>query len=438
MRHMRQWMWLSAVMLTTLLVHADNWSAPATELATHIVGKVGPGSAIALTVNNRSSLSTADVRSITSQVESQLRAARMDIVASGQAVATVNVTLSENAQGYLWIAEIQQGSGTDVVMQTVVRQQAGDMRGASALTLRRKLLITRHEPILDVELRSDSAALLTPTRVTWYRIQGATWQELQSAPLTYRRAMPRDVRGRLWSNSTTVLGVSLPGVRCTQPAGSTSLSCTETDDPWPLYTGAGISTEAFFSPVRNFFNGTVAFYDPQKQVAGPASYTVPPFYSMASVIEDGLPLWLFASVDGRVMLFGGKTGTVPKASSIQGWGSDIGSVTSSCGDPLKPNAGLNGAPSESPLKPTEGLNGAPGSELFVIASRAGDRSKPDAVQAFRVVNREAMPAAPSVEFAGPVTALWTSSVDSAQAIAVAHNLTTGEYEAYSLSLVCSQ
>jgi hypothetical protein len=285
---------------TALLAQADDWSAPATEMASRIVGKVGPGSAVALNINSKSSLSAAEVRSITSQLESQLRAARMDMVPAAQAVANINITLSENAQGYLWVAEIRQGSGNEIVMQRVARQQSADMRDSSALTLRRRLLAVQDEPILDVELRPDSAVVLSPTRVTWYSVHGAEWQELQTQPLTYRRAMPRDLRGRLWSNTTAVLGVSLPGVRCTQVAtGGASLSCAETDDPWPVYAGASIGTEAFFSPVRNFFNGTVAFYDPQKQTAGPASYTVPPFYSVASTVEDGLPLWLFAGIDGN-------------------------------------------------------------------------------------------------------------------------------------------
>jgi hypothetical protein len=34
--------------------------------------------------------------------------------------------------------------------------------------------------------------------------------------------------------------------------------------------------------------------------------------------------------------------------------------------------------------------------------------------------------------------LWTSALDDATVIAVTHNLATGEYEAYSLSLVCNQ
>jgi hypothetical protein len=412
MRLMRQFTWLSVLVVTAVLtLYADTWSAPAAELATRIVAKTGPGSAITLVVNNRSSLSPSEVRSITSQLESQLRSQRMEIVAPSQAVANVNVTLSENVQGYLWVTQIQQGSESDLVMQSVARQQSTDMGDGSALTLRRRLLLAQDEPILDVDLMADSAVVLSPSHVTWYRVQGTNWQEMQSRPLTYSRAMPRDVRGRLWSNSTAALGVSLPGVRCTQTtAGGASLNCAETDDPWPVNSGASIATEAFFSPVRNFFNGTIAFYDPQKQAAGPASYTVPPFYSMASIVEDGLPLWLFTGVDGRLTLFGGKTGTIPRTSSIQGWGSDIASIASSC----KPD------------------------EQFVIASRNGDQTKPDALQTFQIVNREAVPAAEAVEFAGPITALWTSAADNAAAVAVSRNLTTGKYEAYSLSLVCSQ
>jgi hypothetical protein len=44
---------------------------------------------------------------------------------------------------------------------------------------------------------------------------------------------------------------------------------------------------------------------------------------------------------------------------------------------------------------------------------------------------------PAIEFAGPITALWTESRGDT-AIAVAQNRETGSYEAYRVAMACGQ
>ena len=69
-----------------------------------------------------------------------------------------------------------------------------------------------------------------------------------------------------------------------------------------------------------------------------------------------------------------------------------------------------------------------------MATRAGDARQPDAVQAFAVFNRVPTPLTAPLEFAGPVTALWTSTGSSV--VAIVHDVATEKYAAYLLTVVC--
>ena len=73
----------------------------------------------------------------------------------------------------------------------------------------------------------------------------------------------------------------------------------------------------------------------------------------------------------------------------------------------------------------------------LLVTRPGDWTQPDAIQAFEIIERQAVAISQPVEFDGPVTALWPAS-DAKSANAVVHNLKTGQYEAHSLTINCSQ
>lgn len=391
---------------------ADTWTAPASDLANKIAAKAGPGSAISLSFANRSSLSSGEANTISSQIQSQLQARGMRFVQQAQAVASVIVTLSENAESYLWIGEVAQGTSTDVVMTSVQRAPSATLGGSSAITLRRKLLLTSDDPVLDVAIDGETTVVLTPEKVNWYRLQGAQLQELLSMPVKHSRSFPRDIHGRITSFRNGSPEISLPGVRCVQtnPQQAT-LDCADTDDPWPMSApGSPVAVNAFFSPLRNFFTGAVTFHDasPNPQSAD-RNYDLPPFYSLATIDEGGLPLWVFAGVNGRATFFGGTRSTTPTQTAVRGWGSDIATIAAACNN-----------------------------ERYILATSDSGVSQSDLVQPFQILNREASAAAAPVEFAGPVTALWTSATSSDSVIAVSHNLKTGKYEAYSLSLVCNQ
>ncbi len=196
-----------------------------------------------------------------------------------------------------------------------------------------------------------------------------------------------------------------------------TLNCRESDDPWPLVSGMlnggtmsvfpsaglgnGASTlvpqmRAFFAPSRNFFTGALT--------PGVGKFTtVPKFYSAALLPRDKYTIWLFAATDGQIHMIDGVSDQAAKL----GWGSDVGSVKTSCG------AGWQ-----------------------VLATSSGDQGE-DAVRAYEFPDRDPVAVSAPLDFPGAITAMWTEAKGDT-AIAIAKNRETGSYEAFRLALACSQ
>src|SRR5579884_493083 len=388
------------------LAAAEDWSTPARQLADKINSSAGPGSAMAITFNNASSLTPRDLADIRLALEAQLRTQGTRVVDPAQADVEVRITLAENLHGLLWVAEVPHGQTREVGMVEIPRAQRASPSGpGNAMTLRKTPLWSQDDPVLDViplEMNGSSgnAVLVLETQyVTLYTKQGSGWEALRRFPLERVTNQPRDGRGRMILTSLTDLSVYLPGVVCSGPVLPVlNLGCEATDDPWPLGAGAQSSLKGFFSRSRNFFNGVLSGGLGQGK-------TAPQFFSAARVEENSNELWLLDGTDGQVQYFSGLNMT---PAEISGRGSDIAGIKTECGM---------------------------GSQ--VLATRPGDWNSLDAVQAFEMVSRQAAPVSAPVEFGGPVTALWTAPGGSS-AIAIDHNLTSGKYEAFSLSITCGR
>src|ERR1700758_2947537 len=81
---------------------ATDWNPPAQELARKIGAVSGPGN-VALAVTNLSSLLPKEMEEVSRDLRLQLASVGVHAVEAGQAVVSVQLTLSENARGYLWI-----------------------------------------------------------------------------------------------------------------------------------------------------------------------------------------------------------------------------------------------------------------------------------------------------------------------------------------------
>lgn len=387
---------IAFLLLLGSMLHASEWDVPASTLAREIAGISGPGT-ISLQVRNSSSLPTEAISAIRRRVEEQLRSTGVRVVDQVTAASDVTLTLSENVHGYLLVAEVKQGTDVRVVMQSFPRTQTASTATASnkTVTLRTTLLLSQSQKILDATQLSGLSpylAVLEPEQVIIYRMSAGSWAPEQSFPITHSRVWPRDLRGRLVPATDHLFDVYLPGTACAASATAPlQMECRDSDDPWPLG-----EQRAFFGASRNFFNGVLT--------PGIGKETrVEPFYSAAPLKREKYTLWTMAGVDGRVRQYDGFN--VRTVTAARNWGSDIASINADC-------------------------------STFLLATENGDRTGADALRVYEVADREPTEASQPAEFPGPITVLWKS--DSQSATAVVHNLKTGKYEAYNVTLACNR
>src|SRR5205807_6641949 len=108
-------------LLLAIAAHATDWNGPEQQLARKIAALTGPG-AVALTVQNRSSLGKRDSEIIQNGLRGALEGLGIRFVKAEQSAATVAICLSENPASYVWVAEIRQGTGEpSVVMVSAPR-----------------------------------------------------------------------------------------------------------------------------------------------------------------------------------------------------------------------------------------------------------------------------------------------------------------------------
>ena len=393
--HLR-WAWCLCVLFSQLSFATD-WQAPTSQLSAKIISATGPG-VIALEINNRSSISSADAEEIRRELVSSLSTSGVRVWQPDQAAATIKLTLSENLREYVWVAEIQAGAGDSKVILVSTPRTAYTTAAANAppITIRATALVSQPDPILDVAILENNpprVIVLGRDAVTIQEFANQRWSAVQSLPITSPTPLPRDDRGRIFLRKDRLFDAYLPGLIC-HSTNSTPLamSCSPSEDPWPLQA-QGVS--AFFSPTRNFFTGAL--------VPGIGKQnSAPPFYSAAAIPRANYSLWIFAGLDGQVHLLDGINQQV--LSRVH-WGSDVAAVHPACR-----------------------------SDSLVLAD-ASDSEPSDSIQAFEFADREPAPASAKLNLNGKVTALWSTGGENA--IAVYKNSSSGDYEALQLNLDCS-
>jgi len=391
--------WLFALLFfclaafSALAQDAPSLPALASEFVQLIQSRAGSPSAVAVTFQNLSSLSPERLETLQNAIFNSFRSANVRVVKPEQAVAEVHITFSEDWQGYLLIANIQQGSTSQTVIKKLPRQQQAQAAHATTLTLRKISVWQQETPILDFYQDSQNLLVLEPNQVALYSMDSGQWRPRQTLGIPHQNPWPRDLRGRLEVRGGEI-NVFLPGTRCSGKLSPPSLDCRASDDPWPI--GEGLV--AFFSPRRNFFNGLLA---------GPsAGASVPAFFSGATWQNGDQHVWLFTGTDGHTRLF--QTDLNTAAATFNGWGSTLAPVHSVCG-----------------------------SGWQILTSSPADTTRPDSVQAVEISGREALPASAPVDLAGTVEALWTAGNYGQLVNGVLHSQ-VGKYEAFTLTVICNQ
>ncbi|HWG21793.1 MAG TPA: hypothetical protein VG225_14775 [Terracidiphilus sp.] len=377
------------LLLFALAAHAaanSPWEQPSASLAEQIAGVLGPGQA-RLTLRNISSIPTSDLPAIRRTIEDNLQA-RGVTVTSEDSANNIRVTLSENARERLWVAEIMQGSQTQVVMVRVDREPHLDAPSDGGVILRKQAILTTNVPVLSAMEFPGGIVALEPEQIAIFtRGADGSFTE-KDLPLRRRHALTRDPRGMLLPSANgTSIEAWLPGTHCeiaypaAQTTGDAKVQCHESDDPWPMATAPIAATsdaqppgpqttqvKAFFNPARNFFTGVVV---PSQGVDLPAFYggaLLPRTMRNFALVIGG--------TDGRVQI--AENGALQPLSGTGDWGSDFAALASGC----------------------------KGGTQIVASSSGGGGN--DSLRAYEVTGLDAVPASVPLPMNGTVTAAWES------------------------------
>ncbi len=385
------------------------WQDPARELAKKIVAVTGPRPAVALAVRNISSLSGSEAAAARLALEAELRAAGLGLVAKPNGAPELRVTLSENLQDLLWIAEFLRDDSHEVAMVLLPKTAALPPSATTQMfVLQSKLIWEQDDPILDFafvapQRTGDSPRLLilAPTKLSLYESEKDGWQLNQSTHLPALKNQARDPRGYLVLRDDYFL-LSIAGNLCRGDLDQKlNVTCWDTNQDVPRqYVEEMHWLELSIVPGRNFFRQRF-------QIQGSDAQRESLFSSAAGWVEDGEPLRFDVGLDGVARLYRMNADRAP-AARFSGWGSQLTGISSYCGR-----------------------------ERQLLVTRPGDWTELDAVQAFDVIGTQAVAVSSPLDFSGPVKELWPGKTFMT-ALAIVQNLKTSRYEAYTLTLSCSR
>src|ERR1700732_2652647 len=164
----------------------SEWINALGSLADKIAAVTKRGETLSLEVKNMSSLSASDVAGLHGVLVTDLARRSRRVPKESPADATLQVTFSESADGYVWIAEILDGVKENVVMVSVTAPNQKTSGREAPLTLHRKLIWEQASRIVDFGILADSASdgasvliILDAGKLSFYKSPDKDWKLAQ-------------------------------------------------------------------------------------------------------------------------------------------------------------------------------------------------------------------------------------------------------------------
>jgi hypothetical protein len=379
------------------------WANRVQTLAGQIAEAVRPSKAISLEVQNISSLGAADVEMIRRELQQQLARRGIGIEADG---LDVKVTLSENIERFVWIAEVRHKNEATVFIAGLEgKATANSPAVRQSVVLQREVVWQQAEPMMDF-LVSDVAPeglpamfVLEAKRIVSYRKEKGSWTAAETFPIPVPDHRPRDLRG-LADAFEELFSFQLSDANCEGAAANRfELTCKKGSPPaWPILSGGQDRGSMNIVSNRNYFDGDLDVY-------GDVEAQEPPFYSIAVMRKMKGSQWILAELDGKSRKY---DESLKATAAYSGWGDEIVAVAPGCGN-----------------------------DWQILASATGDWTEPDRLRSYDVEKDAAAADSEPLEFSGPILALWPL-LDARTARVVSKNLQTGMYEASIVTVSCSQ
>jgi hypothetical protein len=390
---------LTILLLTGVAASGQRLDGPVQGLAQKIAAALKPHAPVALSLRNVSSMSAVDTAATQVAMERELRALGLTVGDRGPDGNEVQVTLSENSRGFVWVAEIRTGDTRAIAIEETPKPQPAS--GATSMAIEKKLVLEQDRQILDLAAMGRGLLVLDAEAVSLYESAAGDWQRKLSVRIPATRPWPRDLRGRLLAQGDAYQAY-LPGLTCNGNAGGgMSITCRDAS-LWPIGAGPRMLGLAQFAPARNYFDGRVI-------APNGSTVSLPAFFSAAGFQVGAASAWALAGVDAQTHLYN---------------------------TPVK-NSSAWAAMGSGMIGPEMiGLDSDCGGRSQVLASAAGDGTVTDSVSAYDVIDGAPRPTGDAVAFPGPVTALWPAA-ERGVALAVSRDLRSGRYAAFRLSITCA-
>jgi len=382
--HGREWWALASSALMFLLAASTARAQPATQdLASEFAGRVAAAIAPATTVHLAC---TGDDGRTQLDLGRSLAARGIRLAEPRDGATTVRCSCLENLREHACIADIGDGAARRVVAATRAKNSAEPAASSPIIALQLRPLHAQRDPILDVTMTGQGLLVLTPTAVTRIPLPGQPAIAPQSAAVATGRTWPRDLRGHLRADGNA-FGVFLPGVTCRGTLAPFALACADEGESWPI----GIEN-AGMAASRN-------------TLATPEGLS---FYE-AAPLDGGQ--WLVVDQQGTLAFLDAQRRVVARGDATD----HVAALQTAC---------------------------APGSYV-VTAGRSPDTESVDVLRLARVAGHTLIPEASTIALPGVLTALWSARTPSLpaadrEAIAIVHDVQTGRYEAFHLSLSCAR
>src|SRR5260370_33298440 len=180
---------LTILLLTGVAASGQRFDGPVHGLAQKIVAALKPHAPVALSFRNVSSMSAVDTAATQAAMERELSALGLPAGDRGPDGNEVQVTLSENSRGFVWVAEIRTGDARTIAIEETPKPPPSS--GATSMAIEKKLLLEQDRQILDLATMGRGLLALDAEAVSFYESTGGEWQRKLGVRIPATRPWPR-------------------------------------------------------------------------------------------------------------------------------------------------------------------------------------------------------------------------------------------------------
>jgi hypothetical protein len=358
------------------------------------------------TWENRSSVSSATSERMRKAFAAEL--ARLHSRLQFASQADLSILITEGPSHIVLVAAVS-NEGHELIGSVAFPkgQFTAAEREGTEIRVQRQLFWQQPEIMLDIAQSDDPSGkpdvmlVLGRESLSLYRWNERKWLLKDSAPLPHSKPPLRGLRGEVHLDDH-FFQFHLPGLECDGDAWE-KLS-------WECEEQAGIWRAEFDPRLPFSLDAGRNFFAVDPHYIGPKRFSLAGFFSTAHSEHSGENRQTtLAGADGHAYVYLSEDEQEHIPESVERlpvqWGSDLVSFSVRCRD-----------------------------GLVVIASGGSDHSSQDTLQGFEVDPRAVTPVTAATEFPGPILSLKSAS--ESEAIATVFNLTTGNYEAYRVTMAC--